>query len=365
MWELYRRFPAGSVVVAAGTSKGAAEFDKTHSIPITRMQFPVTSWGLAGVRPIREFSSALRDLRGLIRKNVPQELHCGKCLPEGLLALAVKLRDGLPYVCYVHGEELSIARASRELRWLTSRVLRNAKTVIANSRNTASMITTDWNVPTSSVCVMHPGVDANWFVPVPRDLESRRKLGWNERPVVLTVGRLQKRKGQDQLIRALLKIRESVPHVLYCVIGDGEERASLEKLVTELDLHQHVQFMNGASDEQMRTCYQQCDLFVLPNRTIGSDFEGFGIVLLEAQSCGKPVVAGTSGGTYETMQSPSTGRLVDCDDVAALGDLVSELLLDEQLRDPMAKNARSWIVNNFDWPALVAQAQRAFTEKTG
>lgn len=89
----------------------------------------------------------------------------------------------------------------------------------------------------------------------------------------------------------------------------------------------------------MLTCYQQCDLFVLPNRTIGSDFKGFGIVLLEAESCGKPVVAGTSGGTCETMESPATGRLVDCDDVAAFGDLVSELLLNVELRDQMGQNA--------------------------
>lgn len=364
LWELYRRFPEGNVTVVAGKSAGAEEFDQTHELPLTRMQFPISSWGIAGLQPLREFRAALRRLREVIRENRPRELHCGKCLPEGLLGLAIKLRDGLPYQCYVHGEELAIASASRELKWLTRRVLRNADRVIANSRNTASMITDDWDVPTSSVHVMHPGVDANWFVPAPRDPETRRKLSWADRPVILTVGRLQKRKGQDQLIRALPRIMGSIPNILYCVIGSGEERESLEQLVAELDLHEHVQFVTGASDEQMRTCYQQCELFVLPNRTIGSDFEGFGIVLLEAQSCGKPVVAGTSGGTHETMEIDHTGQLVDCEDVDALGEVVSDLLVDEPLRERMGRYARSWITENFDWPERVAHAQRAFTGST-
>lgn len=80
-------------------------------------------------------------------------------------------------------EELAIAQDSRELRWLTLRVLKNAAKVIANSRNTASLIIADQDVPTSLVCVMHPGVDASWFVPAKRYVEIRRKLGWEDRPV--------------------------------------------------------------------------------------------------------------------------------------------------------------------------------------
>ena len=141
----------------------------------------------------------------------------------------------------------------------------------------------------------------------------RARLGWGERRVVLTVGRLQKRKGHDMMIRALPAIRRAVPDVLYAIVGDGEERAALEQLAEQEGVRQSVQFLGEVDDETLVRCYQQCDLFALPNRQVGGDIEGFGMVLLEAQACGRPVLAGASGGTAETMRVPETGRVVPCD----------------------------------------------------
>ena len=98
-------------------------------------------------------------------------------------------------------------------------------------------------------------------------------------------------------------------------------------------------------------CYQQCDLFVLPNRQVGQDIEGFGMVLLEAQACGKPVIAGASGGTAETMQPGETGYVVPCDQPDELAAMVAELLLDPDRRTRMGEAARSWVVEQFDWDA--------------
>ena len=84
----------------------------------------------------------------------------------------------------------------------------------------------------SAIRVIHPGVDTGRFRPAARDREGpRTALGWGDRPVVLTVGGLQRRKGHDQMIRALRTIRESIPDVLYAIVGDGEERAILQDLV--------------------------------------------------------------------------------------------------------------------------------------
>src|SRR4029453_2663396 len=125
----------------------------------------------------------------------------------------------------------------------------------------------------------------------------RKELGRTGRQVVLTVGALQKRKGQDMMIRALPAIRRRCPDVLYAMIGEGWERPYLDKLVADHGVGDLVQFRGTPTDDEMIRCYQQCDLFALPNRQVGWDLEGFGIVLIEAQACGKPVVAGTSGGT--------------------------------------------------------------------
>jgi phosphatidylinositol alpha-1,6-mannosyltransferase len=177
----------------------------------------------------------------------------------------------------------------------------------------------------------------------------------------LTVGRLQKRKGHDQMILALATIRKHVPNILYAIVGDGEERSYLQSLVEEHGQREHVQFLGEIDDQRLLQCYQQCDLFALPNRRVGKDFEGFGMVLVEAQACGKPVIAGDSGGTAETMRIPDTGRVVCCDGHDELAKLVIELLLNRQALEKMGRAARAWVAQHFDWSALCRQAEQVFS----
>jgi phosphatidylinositol alpha-1,6-mannosyltransferase len=287
-------------------------------------------------------------------------VHCGRCLPEGLIALALKLRLGVPYLCYAHGEELNYAHHSRELRWLMRRVFHNTKVVIANSRNTERMLRDEWGLPAERVRLLHPGVDTRRFVPAPDDPEFRKAQGWIGRTVVLTVGRLQKRKGHDTMIRAMPALRRRIPNILYAIAGEGEEGGELRRLTDELQLKDCVQFLGEPNDDALIRCYQQCDLFVLPNRTVGKDIEGFGMVLLEAQACGKPVIAGDSGGTAETMKVPQTGRIVDCTSADRLAVVVAELLADAGQRERMASAAREWVVAQFDWLSLSQRAARLF-----
>jgi phosphatidylinositol alpha-1,6-mannosyltransferase len=122
----------------------------------------------------------------------------------------------------------------------------------------------------------------------------------------------------------------------------------------------HVQFLGEVADDRLIECYQQCDLFVLPNRQVGKDIEGFGMVLVEAQACGKAVVAGTSGGTAETMQPSVTGRVIDCDDPHRLGRTVLELLGDGELLNRMGTAGRRWAADHFDWAPLTSRAQQIF-----
>ncbi|MEI8648924.1 glycosyltransferase [Paraglaciecola sp. Hal342] len=177
-------------------------------------------------------------------------------------------------------------------------------------------------------------------------------MGWENQKVILTVGRLQERKGHDKLIEALPHIIERVPNALYAIIGDGERKAALHTLVQKLNLEAHVLFMSELDDEQMIQCYQQCDVFVLPNRTVGSDIEGFGMVLVEAQACERPVIAGDSGGTSETMLLGETGYIVDCTEPQALVGKICDLLENDTLRESMGKAGRKHVQQTLDWPVL-------------
>jgi phosphatidylinositol alpha-1,6-mannosyltransferase len=180
---------------------------------------------------------------------------------------------------------------------------------------------------------------------------------------VLTVGRLQKRKGQDMMIRALRQIRATVPDVLYAIVGDGEERGALEQLTAAEGVQDSVRFHGEPSDSVLRQCYQQCDLFALPNRQVGEDIEGFGMVLVEAQACGKPVIAGKSGGTAETMRIGETGEIVDCRTPESLANSVSQLLANSNRLAALSDAARPWVIERFDWASLSQTARKLFRSK--
>jgi phosphatidylinositol alpha-1,6-mannosyltransferase len=360
-WEIYRRLPREDYVIAAGEDPRQLEFDRTHDLRVIRLPLTMQAWGVCSRAGLRGYWRTVRRLRTVVREEGIKYVHCSRCLPEGVMALALKWWCGIPYSCYVHGEDVNCASTSRELRWLVRRVLRGAEFVVPNSCNTARILAEEWDLPDEQIRLLYPGVDTNRFVPAARCPETRARLGWHDRPVVLTVGRLQKRKGHDQMILALSQIRKALPNVLYAIVGEGEEREPLQELLQREGLQKHVQFLGEVGDEELIRCYQQCDLFALPNRQVGRDIEGFGMVLLEAQACGKPVIAGASGGTAETMRIPETGRVVNCDGPRDLAALVVELLQDPEHLAKMGRAARPWVVERFDWEALSRQAAQLFT----
>ncbi len=364
-WEIYRRLPREQLVIAAGEDPGQEAFDRTHDLRVVRLPLHLKQWGLRSVQGLGGYWRALQRLNRLVQTERVEVVHCARCLPEGLMALSLKYYRRLPYLCYAHGEDLSCASLSRELSWLVRRVFASVDLVLANSRNTERMLREEWQLPPERVQLLHPGVDTRRFVPAARNAVVRAELGWAERPVVLTVGRLQKRKGHDCLIQALPRLRQAFPNILYAIVGEGEERAGLQALVARAGVKEHVQFLGDRNEEQVVRCYQQCDLFVLPNRQVGRDIEGFGMVLLEAQACGKAVVAGNSGGTAETMRIPETGQVVPCDRPDELAAVLVELLADGARLARMGEAARDWVVKRFDWAVLSRQAEALFQQVRG
>ncbi|MDA1017517.1 MAG: glycosyltransferase family 4 protein [Planctomycetota bacterium] len=359
-WEIYSRLHAEDVVIAAGMDSGAVAFDLTHDLDVVRMQLAMQQWGITSLSAMRHYWTIVWKLSNLVRNGNVDIVHCGRCLPEGWMAYALKKLQGVPYISYVHGEDVEAAATSRELSWMVRRVIHNADYLIANSHNTASILTECWQVPSEHIRVVHPGVDTTRFVPAPASAVVRRRLGWKDRTVVLTVGRLQKRKGHDMMIRALRDIRDAVPDVLFAIVGDGQEREFLECLVKTEGVEGHVKFHGEINDRTMVQCYQQCDLFALPNRQVGRDIEGFGMVLLEAQACGRPVLAGKSGGTSETMDIPRTGVVLPCEEPVQIAEQVVELLLNPERLESMGAAGREWAEQEFDWSALSRRAADLF-----
>ena len=355
-WEIYQRLPREEYYVAPGETNVSMNESSQHPMIVSRLPLSLPDWGLRSTRGLRGYWRAWQAVSQVAREYRIDRLHCGRMLPEGWIAWLLKKSRGTPYLCYVHGEEASYGALSRELGWMMRRVLRGADLLIANSHNTARILREQWQVPDAKLRVLHPGVDTRQFTPAPRDREMRRRLGWDDRPVILTVGRLQTRKGHDMMLRALPAIAAQLPEVLYAIVGEGEERARLQTLIDELRLERHARLLGELQNEALTQAYQQCDLFVLPNRDIQGDIEGFGMVLLEAQACGRPVVAGDSGGTAETMQVGVTGLLLDCETPVELEQAIPTLLKDASRCRTMGEAGRQWVESRFAWPPLAEQA---------
>ncbi len=332
---------------------GAETCDATFPHPVHRFPLSSDSWGVASWRGLKYYYGIWRKLDRLVRDGAINQVHCGRLIPEGIPALINKVIRRTPYTCYVHGEDIEVARTSREVTLLTRWVMKNAEHVVANSENTADILRKWWSVEEDQLIVMTPGVDVQRFVPA----DSGQETIWPGRSVILTVGRLQRRKGQDMMIQALPQIREAVPEILYCIVGGGNDEQYLRELAKTKGVTDQVEFAGELTDDQMLACYQCCELFALPNRRINNDDEGFGMVLLEAQSCGKPVLAGDAGGTRETLLANETGVIVDCTNPDTLAQAVVALFQDMEKLNEMGNAGREHMVNSFSWERLARKAQ--------
>ena len=361
-WELYSRLPHAEYSILAGTWQDTDAFDAGTELPISRFNLSSSEWGFVSLKGLGFYLKTFWHIRRVIKQQNITNLHCGRVLPEGVMAWLINIFSGIPYSCYVHGEDLETAASSREQQFICKLVIGRATRIICNSHNSAGLVAKFGEAAIAKTVVLHPGVDSQQFVPADPNPAIRENLGWLNKKVVLTVGRLQARKGQDMMIRALPEIKKHIPNILYAIVGDGDCLTMLQNLAKELDVENQVQFLREINDQQMIQCYQQCDVFILPNRTIGNDIEGFGMVLVEAQSCGKPVIAGDSGGTKETMSLNESGFVIDCTDTKAISLKVTELLSQSGRCEEMGKIGRKHVESELDWQAHVQKASLLFNQ---
>lgn len=362
-FELYRRLTPGTMTLIThnGASQRQQSIDNTFPQTILRLPMTSTSWGLLSLEGLMFYARMVRRILKLKPTRLDQ-IHCGRALPEGFMGLIVSLLLRKPLVCYVHGEDIEVARTSRELALMVRLVLKGSKRLICNSQNTRHLLMNHWRVPSHKIEVLNPGVDTAVFQPSLPDADFRRQMGWEGRFVTLTVGRLQRRKGHDKMIEALPAIRQNIPNVLYAIVGDGDQRPTLQALVEQHGLEQAVQFLDELDDDQLVQCYQQCNLFILPNRADGNDIEGFGMVLVEAQAAGKPVIAGDSGGTAETMVQGVTGLVIDCTQPETIQQGVVQLHKGVQSGNFTPDTCRNHVLENLTWERHTEKAKAVFEQ---
>jgi phosphatidyl-myo-inositol dimannoside synthase len=272
--------------------------------------------------------------------------------------------SGMPFVVYAHGNEILSAAANS---WSGARrALRGASAVFANSRYTANLLTERIGARPERVKIIHPGCDPEEFSPGEPDesLYADWPMLRETRPVVLTVGNLVERKGHDLVLKCLPELLKSRPDLIYVIVGDGPNRASLELLAQSLGVRESVCFVGRVDARALRNHYRRCDVMVMPSRLRQQhhDVEGFGIVFLEANACGKPVVGGRCGGTSDAILHGETGFVVDSTDCEDLTRSLQLLLSDRSLAEHFGANGRRRVIAELNWAAVAHRVAEATDE---
>lgn len=359
--DLYSRLEPGQTIVVTHRKADEPEVEDVAGIKVYRLPLANDSWSIASISGLAFYLRAIRAVLRVIKNHQITGIHCGRTLPEGIIGMAVSLISRKPFLCYVHGEDIEMSWSSREFTFLTRKVIEHSACLICNSENSAELLRKWPSAKEDRIRILYPGVDAGYFKPDQAD--SRREF-LPGKTVLLTVSRLQPRKGHDVMIMAMPEILVRHPDLHYVIAGTGECMQPLSDLVDDLNLQDSVRFLGECSDKEIRDWYVRSDLFVLPNRQIGNDVEGFGIVLLEAQACETAVIAGDSGGTRETLREGLTGYVVDCRQPETLAAVVSGLLDDPSRLSEMGRVARKHVLECFDWPRVIESARSIFSRAT-
>ena len=241
-------------------------------------------------------------------------------------------RAGLPYALIVNGAEVLLPLYGRLPEWRREDFVR-ADRVLANSRATADLAVERLGLPARPI-VIHPSVSRPSDAEViPRAAALRERLQLSKRLVLLSLGRLIRRKGFDLVMRAVAELSVEFPSLSYVIAGEGPERGALEELARTLGIADRIRMVGQVDDPTKWALYQLSDVFVMPNRLLdGTDWEGFGIVFVEAALSKRPSIAGRNGGTADAVADEESGLLVDSERQDELTSAIRRLLRDEALR---------------------------------
>jgi phosphatidyl-myo-inositol dimannoside synthase len=318
---LCERMPPGEVVVFTASMPGDREHDAGLCFPVVRDRR----------RLLLPTPCVRRRVAAAMHRHACDRVVFGASAPLGLLAPALRGAGARRIVALTHGHEVWWARLP-----VVRRLLRR----IGDTTDVLTYVS-EWCRGRVSPALspaaaarmerLSPGVDTQRFFPGCGGAEVRDRLGIaSSAPVVVCTARLVRRKGQDTLLRAWPAVLRARPDAVLLLVGDGPGRRRLERLAARAKVSGSVLLTGGVPWQQVPAYVDAGDVFAMPCRTrlAGLEPEAWGIVFLEAQACGLPVVVGRSGGAPETLAAETAGRVV------AGTDEVSRAVLDLLAREP-------------------------------
>ncbi len=338
--SLAERLPPDDLVVYAPSWVGDAHFDAQQPFRVHRHPGALMLPGEAVRRRAVE----------LIREQGISAIWYGAAAPLSLMTPRLRSEGIVRTVASTHGHEVGWSMLPGPRRAL-GRIGRSNDVITFVSQYARHRIASALG-PMAALEYLPPGVRTSIFRPDPLARRRiRQTYGLRNVRVLLCVSRLVARKGQDNLIRALPAVLAKVPDVVLLIVGDGPHAPRLHGIAEHIGVADRVVFTGGVPWSDLPAHYAAGDVFAMPCRTRGSglDVEGLGIVFLEAQATGLPVIAGRSGGAPETVRPDHTGLVVDGRDIESIAEAAVGLLTDASLRSAWGAAGRAWVARQWNW----------------
>jgi phosphatidylinositol alpha-1,6-mannosyltransferase len=341
---LIERRPVGQTIVYTSAQPNSEQYD--------------AEWlAQYGVRVIRDRSKILLPtprvafhLKKIIRKEGITTAAFGAAAPLGLLSAGMKRAGVVRTVALTHGHEVWWAKVF-PFNLLLRRIGSTVDVLTFLGEFTRSAISKGLTAKAqASMVKIAPGIDVDHFIPTDATV-LRNSLELSDKKVIVSVGRLVHRKGQDRLIEAMPEILKSIPQAHLLLVGEGPYREHLQTLVKKHNLEASVTFIGRIQYKDLPTYICVGDIFAMPSRSrlMGLEVEGLGIVYLEASSCGLPVLAGDSGGAPDALVQNETGLVVNGTDDQQIATAAIKLLTDIELSKKMGLAGRQWIIDKWRW----------------
>jgi len=299
------------------------------------------------------------------RQNQPYELIYAHYWLSGVVAIELKNAWNVPIITSFHTmqgikrETFPFNKDNQEREKQERIISLQSDSIIAWSLHEKKFIEQNFGVKSSKISVIPPGVDLDLFHPI-NIQEARRKIHMQEdERTILYVGRIERLKGLDMLLKALSQIQHK-DTFLYVIGGTNntEEVNRLKKICIDLNLNEKVHFIGSISRAQLKYYYNSADLYVLP-----SYYESFGLSVLEAAACGKPTIASKVGGLPSIIRDNETGFLLEQRSLGSLIKKIEILLNDKELSDTMGRAARKQ-AEKLNWGIAVNQLKNLFDKLT-
>lgn len=350
-----------NMMVLCQTTEGDEEFDQNIPFKVKRFNYIYKNKILGQYKIFKEIRDAIKEHQAelIISNNLNSEGHL-----SWLLSRMFRIPHYI--FTYAYGWEIDRRIRKKTPKGILRALIQILKSNIAIKKSdkvyclgpaVRELIIKKTGIPYSKIELSPPGISDEFLkranekisdFPSP-DLKKRLK----DKRIIFTLARLVERKGIDMILQALPKVKEKFSNVFYIIGGDGPYREYLEELMRNLNLKNDVLFTGFISEEEKHFYYSRAEIFVMPNRELPGELEGFGIVFLEANAYRKPVIAGNSGGAVDAVLNGKTGLLVNPFDAVEIANAIIYLLENKEYAQKLGQQGRKRVENEFRWKIIV------------